>query len=139
LQTPWWNLHEAAALARDFPTTTIVLNHTGLPSDRSEAGLAGWRSAMAKLAVQPNVRVKISGLGQPGRPWTAAANGWIVRQTIALFGADRCMFASNFPVDSLCAGFTTIFDGFREIAADLPMAAQARLFCRTAQEVYRMG
>jgi len=138
LQTPWWNLHEAIALARDFPATTIVLNHTGLPSDRSETGLAGWRTAMAALATQPNVRVKISGLGQPGQSWTAAANGWIVRETIAMFAADRCMFASNFPVDSLCADFTTIFDGFREIVQDLPVEAQARLFCGTAREVYHI-
>ena len=127
---------EAAGLARDFPGTTMILNHTGLPSDRSEAGLAGWRSAMAGFAEQPNVRVKISGLGEAGQPWTVHANGWIVRETIAMFGPNRCMFASNFPVDSLCASFATIFDGFREIVQDLPFAAQARLFCGTAREVY---
>lgn len=136
LQTPWWNLQEATGLARDFPGTTMILNHTGLPSDRSEAGLAGWHSAMAGFAEQPNVRVKISGLGEAGQPWTVHANGWIVRETIAMFGPNRCMFASNFPVDSLCASFATIFDGFREIVQDLPFAAQARLFCGTAREVY---
>jgi predicted TIM-barrel fold metal-dependent hydrolase len=52
-------------------------------------------------------------------------NRWIVCETIAMFGPERCMFASDFPVDSLCAGFTTIFDGFREIVEDLPPAAQA--------------
>lgn len=139
LQASWWNFGEAVALARDFPATMIVLNHTGLPSDRSEAGLAGWRDAMAALAQGPNVRVKISGIGQFGRPWTVADNRWIVRETIAIFGAERCMFASNFPVDSLCGSFATIFDGFREIVEDLPIEAQARLFCGTAREVYRIG
>ena len=43
LQTPWWHLREAAALARAFPDTRIVLNHTGLPADRSAEGLRGWR------------------------------------------------------------------------------------------------
>ncbi len=138
LQTPWWTLHEAVALARNFPATTIVLNHTGLPSDRSDEGLAGWHNAMAAFAQRPNVRVKISGLGQAGRPWTVADNGWIVRETIAMFEATRCMFASNFPVDSLCAEFTTIFDGFREIVEDMPPDTQARLFCGTAREVYRI-
>ena len=66
LQTPWWHLREAAALARAFPDTLIVLNHTGLPADRSPEGLRGWREAMATLAVAPNVAVKISGLGVPG-------------------------------------------------------------------------
>ena len=54
-----------------------------------------------------------------------------------MFGPDRCMFASNFPVDGLCASFATIFDGFREIVRDLPLAAQAQLFCETARQVYR--
>jgi predicted TIM-barrel fold metal-dependent hydrolase len=139
LQTPWWTLGEAVALARDFPATTIILNHTGLPSDRSDAGLEGWHRAMAVLAEQPNVRVKISGLGQPGQAWTVADNQWIVLETIAMFGAQRCMFASNFPVDSLCASFATIFEGFREIAEDLPLDAQGRLFCGTAREVYQTG
>jgi predicted TIM-barrel fold metal-dependent hydrolase len=139
LQTPWWTFGEALALARDFPNTIIVLNHTGLPSDRSEAALQGWHRAMAMLAEAPNVRVKISGLGQPGAPWTVAANRWIVRETIAMFGPERAAFASNFPVDGLCATFAVIFEGFREIVVDLPDAAQARLFAGTASEVYRIG
>jgi predicted TIM-barrel fold metal-dependent hydrolase len=77
-------------------------------------GLAGWRQAMGTLAAEPNVAVKISGLGQPGQPWTVEANGPIVRATIALFGAERCMFASNFPVDHLCADFDTIFAGVQD-------------------------
>src|SRR5450631_632425 len=62
LQTQWWNLDEAARLARDFPRTLIILNHAGLPSDRSADGLAGWHAAIARFASWPNVRVKISGL-----------------------------------------------------------------------------
>ena len=138
LQTPWWHLAEAAALARDFPNTQIILNHTGLPADRTPEGLAGWRSAMQTLAARPNVAVKISGLGQPGQPWTVAANGPIVRDTIAIFGVDRCMFASNFPVDGLCADFDTIFSGFKTIVADLSQAEQTSLFCANALRFYRL-
>lgn len=136
LQTPWWHLREAAALAAAFPDTTIILNHTGLPADRSDAGIAGWRAAMAAFAQAPNVAVKISGIGQRGAAWTVAANRDIVRTVIELFGVDRCMFASNFPVDSLCARFSTIFDGFREIVADLPLPAQRALFRDNALRVY---
>lgn len=139
LQTPWWNLGEAGTLARDFPGTTIILNHTGLPSDRTEEGLRGWRQAMTRFAEWPNVRVKISGLGLPGRPWTVEDNSWIVRETISMFGPERAMFASNFPVDSLCATFDTIFSGFKRITADLPHEAQALLFEGTARAVYRIG
>jgi predicted TIM-barrel fold metal-dependent hydrolase len=139
LQTPWWHLPEAAALARDFPGTQIILNHTGLPSDRSAEGLEGWRTAMATLAAEPNVALKISGLGQPGRPWTVQANGPIVRDAIAIFGIERCMFASNFPIDSLCADFDTIFSGFRTIVADRSGAEQRKLFHDNAVRIYRLS
>jgi predicted TIM-barrel fold metal-dependent hydrolase len=137
LQTPWWNLHEAERLARDFPGITLILNHTGLPNDRSAEGLAGWRLAMARLAQWPNVQVKISGLGQGGQRWRAKDNAWIVREVIAMFGSHRAMFASNFPVDSLCGSFDDIYSGFKSIVADLPTADQERLFYSNAQRVYR--
>jgi predicted TIM-barrel fold metal-dependent hydrolase len=137
LQTPWWNLDEAITLARDFPRMLIILNHAGLPADRSPERLAGWRAAMARLAEEPNVRVKISGIGLRNRPWSVDDNCWIVEQIVAMFGASRAMFASNFPVDSLCGSFDTIFSGFKRIAARYSKAEQARLFCETAREVYR--
>jgi predicted TIM-barrel fold metal-dependent hydrolase len=138
LQTPWWHLQEAAQLAAAFPSTLIILNHTGLPADRSAEGLAGWKRAMALFAAQPNVAVKISGLGQRGQPWTVAANGDIVRTTIDLFGVERCMFASNFPVDSVCASFDTIFDGFRAIVRDASEDEQRALFHDNALRIYAM-
>lgn len=138
LQTPWWHLHEAARLAADLPDLPIVLNHTGLPADRSAAGLAGWKSAMATLAACPNVSVKISGIGQAGRPWTAEANRDIVLSAIDTFGAGRCMFASNFPVDSLTASFDTIFSGFAAITAGFSAAERRALFRDNALRIYRM-
>jgi predicted TIM-barrel fold metal-dependent hydrolase len=138
LQAPWWHLGEAAGLARDFPNTQIVLNHTGLPADRSPEGIAGWREAMRVLAAEPNVAVKISGLGQPGRPWTVESNGPIVLDTIAIFGVDRCMFASNFPVDGLCAELDTILLGFEAIVRDFPPADRLKLFCDNARRIYRI-
>ncbi|MBL8672567.1 MAG: amidohydrolase family protein [Alphaproteobacteria bacterium] len=138
LQTPWWHLPEAAQLARDFPDTPIILNHTGLPSDRSAQGLAGWRAAMERFAAEPNALAKISGIGQPGKPWTVEANGPIVRDVIRIFGVDRCMFASNFPVDSVCATFDEIFGGFRAIVADMTAGDQAKLFRDNAIRHYRL-
>jgi predicted TIM-barrel fold metal-dependent hydrolase len=138
LQTPWWHLHEAAALARDFPETTIILNHAGLPADRSPDGIAGWRRAMAGLAACPNAAVKLSGLGVPGSPWTADANRAIVLTAIELFGVARCMFASNFPVDGLCASFAAIYGGFREIVGGFPLADRRRLFHDNAVRIYAL-
>lgn len=137
LQTPWWNLDEACRLARDFPVTQLILNHTGLPSDRSATGLAAWRAALARLAEWPNVALKISGLGLAGEPWRAQDNAWIVREAVAVFGAERAMFASNFPVDRLCGSYDTIIGGFKRLVADLPSTAQRQLFHDTAQRLYR--
>lgn len=136
LQTPWWHLAEAAGLARDFPGTQLVLNHTGLPADRSAEAIAGWRAAMARLARCPNAAVKISGIGVPGQPWTVEANRAIVLTTIELFGVDRCMFASNFPVDGLCATFDEIYCGFRAIVRDFSAGEQRKLFHDNATRIY---
>lgn len=101
LQAPWPLLVEAAELATAFPKTQIIINHTGLPADRSEEGIAGWRRALRTVAACPNVALKISGLGLPGWKWSLAENGPVIRDAIGIFGAARCMFASNFPVDGL--------------------------------------
>ncbi len=139
LQTPYWHLDAAAELAADFPDTLMIVNHTGLPADRGAEGLAAWRGALETVAAQPNVALKISGLGLPGRPWTVADNGPVVRDALAIFGAARCMFASNFPVDSLVADYRTIISGFREITADLPPDRIAGLFHDNAVRFYRLN
>ncbi len=139
LQTPYWQLDAAAELAADFPDTRIVINHTGLPADRSADGLTAWRAALETAAARANVALKISGLGLPGRAWTVAGNGPVVRDAIAIFGAARCLFASNFPVDSLVADYRTVFSGFREITANLPAAVIAGLFHDNAVRIYRLN
>jgi len=138
LQTPWWHLGEAADLAGKFPDTQIILNHTGLPSDRSDRGLAGWRDAMQGLAQAPNVAVKISGIGVPGEAWTTDLNRGVVLDTIEAFGVDRCMFASNFPFDSLCATFDQIFSSYKEITRDFSAQDRTKLFHDNAVRFYRL-
>ena len=138
LQTPWWHLADAARLACDFPETTIILNHTGLPSDRSAEALGNWQHAIKTLASCPNAMIKISGLGQRNQPWTIEANRVIVLAAIEAFGIARSMFASNFPVDSLCASFDTIFKGFRTIVSDFSASEQRALFHDNAIRIYKM-
>ena len=82
----------------DAPDVDVVLEHAGLPWDRSDAGLARWRRGMEALAASPRVTVKISELGLRDAVWNEADNARIIRDTIAIFGAQRCLFASNFPV-----------------------------------------
>ena len=139
LQAPWWTLPEAEELAQDFPGTTIILNHAGLPSHRDPDSLRAWRAAMARFAGCPNVAVKVSGLGVPGQAWSVDSNGWIVRTVVELFGADRAMFGSNFPVDSLCASYDAILSGMKAILAPLPQTEQTAFFAGTASRVYGLS
>jgi predicted TIM-barrel fold metal-dependent hydrolase len=138
VQTPWWHLDALAELARDFPDTQIVIVHTALPHDRSDEALAGWRAALELAAAQPNVAIKISGLGRPGLPWTLTANGPIIRDTIDIFGPERCMFASNFPVDGLTGSFQVIYGGFRAAVSNRPAEERRMLFHDNAVRIYRL-
>lgn len=138
LQAPWWHFGEAAELARDFPRTTIVVNHTGLPSERDDASLAAWRAALQVLTRAPNVFLKISGLGVAGRRWTPELQAPVVHDAIHIFGWQRCMFASNHPVDALVASLDDIFAGFKQITAALPAAQRLALFCDNAATLYRL-
>jgi predicted TIM-barrel fold metal-dependent hydrolase len=138
VQVPWWHLDALAELARDFPNTQIVIVHTALPHDRSDEALAGWRAALELAAAQPNVAIKISGLGRPGQPWTLTANGPIIRDTINIFGPERCMFASNFPVDGLAGSFQMIYGGFRAAVSNRPVDERRMLFHDNAVRIYRL-
>lgn len=138
LQTPWWHLEEAARLNAAFPNTRIILNHTGLPRDRSTEELSHWRAAMTRFAAAPNVAVKISGLGEPGHSWSLERNRQIILDTISMFGEDRCMFASNFPVDGLVGSMATIFAGFAEATRTLGEGVQRKLFADNARRIYRI-
>jgi predicted TIM-barrel fold metal-dependent hydrolase len=129
LQAPWRQLAEAARLAADFSGTTLVLNHAGLPSDDE---LPGWRDAMAQLAARPNAAVKISGLGKVTRKRD------VVLAAIELFGTRRAMFASNFPVDRLCASFDEVYSAFDDITRGFSAAERSALFHDNATRTYRL-
>lgn len=136
LQTPWWHLHEAVELSTTAPQVPIVLNHAGLPSDRSEAGISAWKSALESFAEVPQALIKISGIGLPGRAWRIEDNIDIIRFCIDTFGSQRAMFASNFPVDNLCGSFDTIYNGYLESVNGYSQAVKEDLFWRTAANVY---
>ena len=136
LQTPWWHLKDASKLARDFPDTPIILNHTGLPADRSKKGLDDWKTHLEEFAKEPNTAVKISGICVPNKKWTVDLNKEIILDTIKIFGFERCMFASNFPVDSVLASFDQIFDGFKSITSKMSSNHINHLFYQNAIKYY---
>jgi len=139
LRVPFWHLGEAAAVAASFPDTPIVLNHTGFPWDRSEEGLAAWRRAMEIIARQPNVFVKLSEFGLRDRPWRYEDNRRVVLDAIAIFGVERCMFASNFPVAGLRIGYGALVDAVARMLAHFSAEDRQRLFVRNALSFYRIA
>ena len=139
LRVQAWHLSQAAEVVRGLPNIPVVLNHCGLPSDRSPDGLAVWRYGMCELAELPNVTVKISEMGLRGGVWDEQSNQGVIRDIINIFGWNRTMFASNLPVSSLSV---TFHDLVGTIVAALPEATANQLdqlFAGTADRVYRMG
>ena len=138
LRVPFWHLDEAAAVARAFPDTPVVLNHTGFPWDRSEEGLAAWRSGMEALAREPNVHVKISEFGLRDRAWDYESNRRVVLDALAIFGIERAIFASNFPVAGLRIGYGALVAAMRRMVGHLSPTDRDRFFWKNAKAFYRL-
>lgn len=139
LRVPFWHLEEAAEVCRLYPDLPVVVEHTGLPWDRSEAGLAVWRAGMTKLAALDHVYVKISELGLASDPWDYEDNKRIVLEAIELFGFERAMFASNFPVAGLRIGYRDQVCAIAHMTKDCSSRERNQLFCDTATRFYRLA
>ena len=124
-----------ARLIERHPETQVIVDHTGMGVDGDES----WRASMAAMAALPNVAIKISGLGFVYRPFRASAVRDRVRETIHLFGAERCMFASNFPTDRLFADFDTTMGALADAVADFGEGDRRALFARNANRIYRLN
>ncbi len=138
LQLYYQQMEDAASLARENSDILLILNHAGMPADRDEDGLRGWRKGIQTLADCPNMVAKISGLGMCDRHWTVESVRPFVLDVIEDFGVERCMFASNFPVDKLFSSFDAVWDAFKEITADFSETEKAALFHDNAELYYRL-
>jgi predicted TIM-barrel fold metal-dependent hydrolase len=148
-------LAEAAEIARAFPQLRFVLGHCGGPlgygrhaGQRSEV-FAAWHAGMAELARCPNVAVKLGGLTMrlaafdygvmdAPPPSEELARLWapVIESCITLFGADRCMFESNFPVEKMGVGYGTLWNAFKRIAQGASEAEKRALFAGSAKRIY---
>lgn len=131
-------LLEAAALARDFGDTRIVLDHLGMPAGRDDETLAEWRRGLDDIASCPNVVVKVSAIGTTDQKWTIESLRRVVAPTIDAFGPDRVMFASNFPVDGLYSTMTALYKAFDELTAAFTRSERKLMFAGTARTFYRL-
>jgi L-fuconolactonase len=151
-------LKDLLTVARAAPATTIVINHVGGPlgcgpfRGKGDAVFAVWRADMNDLAACPNVHVKLGGLAMPvngfdydknALPPTSVqiATDWQrwIGTCIELFGAERCMFESNFPVDQGMCSYPVLWNAFKRIAAGASETEKAALFKGTAARVYKLS
>jgi predicted TIM-barrel fold metal-dependent hydrolase len=129
---------QAAKLAADASNTQIILNHAGMWADRDLAGWKAWKAGMRELASRPNIAVKISGLGMLDKAWTTESFRPLVLETLEIFGTERAMFASNFPVDKLTSDFPTLWKTFAKITEGASEAEMAALFRDNSRKFYRI-
>lgn len=128
----------ACALADAAPRTTLVLQHAGMLEDVSDSGRAKWRAAMRELAARPNVVSKLSGFGTFIHRNDPAHVAWLVSETVALFGADRCLFGSNFPIEKLWTDYASLITAHMQAAGGLSASEREAVFHDTARRVYRL-
>ena len=156
-----WQYHpqlpEVVDLARAFPETSIILNHVGGPlgigpyAGKTEETFARWKRDIVELARCPNVTVKLGGLGMrigvfdlherdapPSSQQIADAWRPWIEICIEAYGAGRCMFESNFPVDKLTSGYGVLWNAFKRLAEGASVAEKTALFSGTASRVYRL-
>ena len=129
----------AADLASACPDVTFILQHAGMLEDLSSQGRAEWRGGMKLLANRPNVVSKLSGLGTFLHRNDPAHIADVVRDTVGLFGADRCLFGSNFPIEKLWTSYGALTGAYREVVKTLPEREQRAILHDTATRVYRIA
>jgi predicted TIM-barrel fold metal-dependent hydrolase len=93
---------------------------------------------MMALAGCPNVNVKLSGLGTFVHACRENIMGPIIKETVAMFGADRCLYGSNFPIEKLWTDYETLYQTFRSAIAHLSESEQAAILHDTAARLYRL-
>jgi predicted TIM-barrel fold metal-dependent hydrolase len=130
---------DAAVLVEVCPDVTFILQHAGMLEDLSPEGRAAWREGMAKLAAYPNVVSKISGLGTFIHRNDPAHVADVLTQTVAIFGAERCLFGSNFPIEKLWTDYRNLVEAYVGATALLSAAQRDAIFRTTAMRIYRLG
>ena len=150
-------LDELAAVADAFPELTIILNHIGAPilggpyAGRRDEVLAAWKAGMARVAERPNVFLKVGAIPirLPGTPAgeasgppssEAVARAWkpFVETCVDLFGVQRCMFESNFPVQKRWCSYQVVWNAFKRVAAGASADEKRALFSGSAIRAYRL-
>ncbi len=128
----------ALELIKAFPNVRFILVHAGMLADRSPEGIEQWRRALASIAAFPNVHVKLSGIGMFSNGVTGPQVRQVVRDCIQMFGIERTIYGSNFPLEKLAASYADYFAHYRKVMTEYPEADQRKVFHDNAVKFYRL-
>jgi predicted TIM-barrel fold metal-dependent hydrolase len=131
-------LAQAKSLAAASPDVPVVLEHLGLPDLERDPGLRTWRSGVAAFAELPHAHVKLSAFSLLGTPRDRQRVRPVVFELLEMFGAHRCMFGSNFPVERLAGGFVPLCELVLDILDELPPHQRVDVLAGTARRFYRL-
>ncbi|MHA1549751.1 MAG: amidohydrolase family protein [Alphaproteobacteria bacterium] len=138
LQAPPFAMTDAARLVAEHDDVPVVLTHLGPPFDRSDEGRKIWRQGIRILADVPHVCAKISGLPMTDWNWSKdTLRPWVL-EAIDVFGPDRCMFGSNFPVDRLFGSFGDLIGAYWRIVEGFSDDERHAMFVGNAARFYRI-
>lgn len=129
---------DAFQLALSFPNTTFILLHAGMLVDRTQSGWDLWRQGMSRLAACPNVVVKLSGLGTFERACREESWKPLIERTIDIFGTDRCLFGSNFPIEKLWTSYAQLIEVFQACLVRYSGPERRAILHDNASRIYRV-
>jgi predicted TIM-barrel fold metal-dependent hydrolase len=129
---------DAARLVADFPGVTFVLVHSGMLESAEERHLAPWREGMEQLAALPNVVTKLTGQSTFVHRVDRELISLVADTTLELFGPRRCMWGTNFPIESLWTDMGTLVHAWRDALAGRPDEVRREVFAGTARRVYAL-
>ena len=131
-------MKEAAEFLSDFPNVPIVIDHVGSPYDQNDSGLKLWREGLQALAKLPNIHIKLSGFGMYDSDWSSESSLVLFQTLLELFGANRIMWGSNFPVDSLMNPYSFCVKQVLNWISPLSPEEQELITSGTAIKFYRV-
>jgi predicted TIM-barrel fold metal-dependent hydrolase len=131
-------MSDAYDLVCQFPNTKFILTHAGMLESNFAEDIQRWSNGVEKLSKCPNLFIKLSGLGTFSH--TCEMHIWepVVDKMIALYGADRCMFGSNFPVEKLWTNYSQMISVIRKCIAKYSLDEQNAVLHGTAEKVYNI-
>ncbi|MBI2717062.1 MAG: amidohydrolase family protein [Rhizobiales bacterium] len=128
----------AAELVKAFPDVRMILVHAGMLTERTPQAVEQWRGALTTLAAFPNLHVKLSGLGMYSSGLTFSQARQVIRDTIQIFGPERTIYGSNFPLEKLHANYADFFSIYRTVLSEYTESQQRAVLHDNAAKFYRL-